>query len=201
MRLPTEALGALEIALNEYLGRDAAALRRCRALAGRGLALHVRDLALDLYLLPAGYGIQLADTFDGEPDVRLSGDLRGFARTLFAGEDAVLSGGDLHVEGDVGLAQGFARLLESVDPDWMDWLARRVGDVPAELLERGARGAGDLARRAASTLSRDAAEYLSEETRDLISNRELSDFTRGVDRLRADTERLAARVRRFEDRL
>lgn len=199
MRLPTETLGILEIALNEYLGRDAEALRRCRALAGRCLALHLRDLDLTLYLLPSAHGIQVADAFDGEPDVRLTGSSGGFARSLFAGEEAVLSGGDLHVVGDVGLAQGFARLLQGVDPDWMDWLGQRIGDVPAELLGRAARGAGTLARRATSVLSRDIAEYLREETRDLIQREELSEFTRGVDRLRADTDRLAARIRRIEE--
>lgn len=198
MRLPTETLGFLEIALNEYIAWDAETLRRCQALTGRSLALHVRELELTLYLLPARHGIQLADALDGEPDVRLSGGIGGFARSLFAGEDALLSGGDVRVEGDVGLAQGFARLLQGADSDWVDWLARQVGDVPAELLGRTARGAGDLARRAASTLSRDTAEFLREETRDLIQREELAVFTRGVERLRADVDRLAARVRRIE---
>jgi ubiquinone biosynthesis protein UbiJ len=167
-------------------------------MAGRSLALHVRELDLTLYLLPARHGVQLADAFDDEPDVRLSGSLGGFARSLFAGEDALLSGGDLRVEGDVGLAQGFARLLRGADSDWLDWLAHYIGDVPAELLGRTARGAGDLARRAASTLSRDAAEYLREEARDLIQREELDGFVRGVERLRADAERLSARVGRVD---
>lgn len=197
MRLPTEALGALEIACNEYLGRDPEALGRCRALAGRSLALHVRDLDLALYLLPASHGIQIADDLDGEPDVRLSGGMGGFARTLFAGEDALLSGGDLRIEGDVGLAQAFARLFQGIDPDWVDEIGRRFGDVPAELVGRGARGLAALARRAWINLSLDAAEYLREETRDLIQREELAEFTRGVDRLRADADRLAVRVRRL----
>lgn len=201
MRLPTEAVGGLEIVLNEYLGRDPEALRRCRAMAGRSLELHIRELELTLYLLPAAHGIQIADTLDGKPDVRLSGSPGGFARTLFAGEDAVLAGGDLHVEGDVGLAQGFARLLQGVDPDWMDWLGRHIGDVPAELVGRTVRGGGAFARRAAWVLSRDVAEYLREESRDLIQREELFEFTRDVDRLRADADRLAARVRRIEGRL
>ena len=188
----------MEIGLNGYLGRDAEALRRCRTLAGRCLALEIRDFDLTLYLLPSTHGVQVADDYDGEPDVRLSGSPGGFARTLFAGEDALLSGGDLRIEGDVGLAQGFARLLQGVDPDWMDWLGARVGDVPADLVGRALRVGGALARRAASTLSLDAAEYLREETRDLVQREELDEFTRGVDRLRADAARLAARVRRIE---
>lgn len=187
----------MEIGLNGYLGRDAEALRRCRVLAGRCLALDMRDLDLTLYLVPAAHGVQVADEYDGEPDVRLSGSPGGFARTLFAGEDALLSGGDLRIEGDVGLAQGFARLLQGVDPDWMDWLGAHVGDVPADLIGRALRGGGALARRAAATLSLDTAEYLREETRDLVQREELDEFTRGVDRLRADTDRLAARVRRL----
>lgn len=197
MRLPTEALGVLEIAINDYLSRDPEALRRCRELNGRTLALAVRELELTLYLLPVAHGIQVMDAFEGTADVRLEGGLGGFARTLFSGDASLLAGGDLRIEGDVGLAQRFADLLQNVEPDWMDWLGSRVGDVPAELIGRAARGARTFGGRALSVLSRDAAEYLREETRDLIQREELAEFTDEVDRLRADVDRLSMRLRRL----
>lgn len=197
MRLSSGALGTLEIALNRFLAGDERALAQCADLAGRSLALRVQELDLELYLLPHGHGLEVADRFATEPDVRLSGRLRGFARTLFAGDNASLTGGELRIEGDVGLAQAFARLLQGVDLDLEDWLAQRIGDVPAHLAGRAARSVGAFARRAVNEFSLDAAEYLREETRDLVARAEVDEFSRTVDRLRADTDRLAARLRRL----
>src|SRR5699024_4816537 len=103
-------------------------------------------------------------------------------------------------EGDVGIAQQFARLFASVDFDIEDWLDARLGPVPAHVLGRGLRGAMALGRRAADHLSRDTAEYLREETRDIIGRREHAAFVDDVDELRADSERLAARIRQLAGR-
>lgn len=196
MRLPSAVIGALEIALNDYLAGDAEALRRCAELDGRCLAVHVRDLDLTLFFLPARHGIQVATQCQETPDVRLSGGLRSFARTLAAGEGGAL-GGDLRIDGDVGLAQGFARMLRAVDLDLEDWLARHLGDVPAHLLGRTARDFGRFARRAGDSLSYSAAEYLREETRDLVHRDDIDAWMREVDELRARADRLAARINRL----
>lgn len=206
MKLPSAVLGALEIAINQYLSSDTQALQRCAALSGRSLAVHLSDFDLELYFLPHAQGLQLADKLDGaayaqgdtqQPDVRLSGSSRVFANTLFAKGSGSLMGAGLRIEGDVGLAQGFAQMFQHVDVDIEDWLEPRIGDVPAHLLGRVLRGAGGFMRRAASTLSLDTAEYLREETRDLVHRDEVAQWTQEVDRLRADTDRLQARLRRL----
>lgn len=193
MRLPGEVLGALEIALGHVLAEGART--QAGRLAGRSLALYVRELDLELVLLPDSHGFRVSDQPLDAPDVRLSGDARAFARHLFGGGEML--GGGIRIEGDALLAQAFARLLRSAEFDPEDWLAARLGDVPAELAGRCARGVFGLLGRAADTLSLDTAEYLREETRDLVSRRQMAAWTQEVDRLRADTDRLAARLRRL----
>jgi len=200
MKLPSALLGALEIGINQYLSGDSEALKRCAALQGRSLAVHLTDLDLEFVFLPHANGLQLVDQLSDAADVRLSAKLPVFARTLFAGDESSVLGAGLRIEGDVGLAQGFARMFQHVDMDLEDWLEPRVGEMPARFLGQALRGASAFARRAASTLSLDTAEYLREESRDLVHREEVADWTHAVDRLRADADRLDARMRRLQNK-
>ena len=200
MRLPSALLGALEIGINQYLAGDSEALKRCAALQGRSLAVHLSDLDLELIFLPHAHGLQLVEELSEPADVRLSASLAVFARTLFAGHESSVLGAGLRIEGDVGLAQGFARMFQHIDLDIEDWLEPRIGELPARFLGQALRGARAFAGRAVSTLSLDTAEYLREETRDLVHREEVAEWTGAVDRLRADADRLSARLRRLQQR-
>ena len=191
------ALGALEIALNQYLRGDPRALARCRQLQGRTLAIDVRDLALEIHLRAHDDALEVTDRLDGTADVRLSAPAAVFARTLFAGGGASVAGRGLRIEGDVGLAQDFANMLSDVDIDIEDWLEPRVGGLPAHWIGRGIKQSRAFAERALRSLSADTAEFLREETRDLVHADDVNEFIGEVDRLRADADRLAARVRRL----
>lgn len=200
MRLPSAAYGALEIALNRYIASDDHAFDHCVALAGKSLQVDFSDLGLTLVFVVTDHGLQVMPVAEGGPDVRLQGSSRAFARIFFAGAEEGLTGGALRIEGDVGVAQQFARLFASVDFDIEDWLDARLGPVPARFVGRGLRGAMAFARRAADTLSLDTAEYLREESRDVIGGREYAVFADAVDMLRDDTDRLAVRIKRLAAR-
>lgn len=199
--LPTPALGAAEIALNRYLGQDAAALARCRELAGHSLELRLADLGLRLVFMAEGHGMQLRGAMDtGEADVCLTGASTAFARVLFAGAGEGIAGSGLRIAGDVGLAQRFADLFATVDFDLADIVDARLGPVPAYVVGRGLATAKAFFSRAVRELPEQAAEYLREETRDAIGGWEHEQFVAEVETLRDDAERLAARVRRLENR-
>lgn len=200
VKLPTAAYGALEIALNRYIASDDHAFERCLALAGKSLQVDFSDLGLSMVFVVTSHGLQIMPAAESTPDVRLQGKSSAFARIFSAGAGEGLTGGALRIEGDVGVAQQFARLFASVDFDIEDWLDARLGPVTAHFLGHGLRGAAAFARRAADHLTLDAAEYLREETRDVIGRREHAVFADAVDTLRDDTERLAARVQRLAAR-
>ena len=61
-----------------------------------------------------------------------------------------------------------------------------------------ARGALSWGSQAAQALGRATADYLQEESRDLPPAAAVERFLEEVDRLRADSDRLAARVARLE---
>ncbi len=199
-RLPSAIYGSLEIGLNRYIASDDRALERCAGLAGKSLQVDFSDLGMTMVFVATGHGIQIMPASEGAADVRLDGKSTAFARIFFAGAEEGLTGGALRIEGDVGVAQQFARLFASVDFDIGDWLDARLGPVPAYFFGRGLRSATAFARRAVDTLSLDAAEYLREETRDVVGTREHARFAGAVDTLRDDADRLQARVRRLPAR-
>jgi ubiquinone biosynthesis accessory factor UbiJ len=106
----------------------------------------------------------------------------------------VVQRGDVRIEGDAELAEKFRELASLLKPDLEDELSLVLGDVPAHQIGRFARAAAAWSRKAAATSVRNAAEYLGHESRDVVPRSEAEHFFRGVDSLREDVDRLAARI-------
>jgi ubiquinone biosynthesis protein UbiJ len=98
------------------------------------------------------------------------------------------------VEGDAETAQCVRTLLETLQIDWEGRLANRVGVSVAERVFGAVRAGRRLGNETLATLAINVAEYLQEESRALPAAAEAGEFLREVDSLRADCERLEARV-------
>jgi ubiquinone biosynthesis protein UbiJ len=195
---PAPVLAAtLETALNLYLQQDPDALRRCEALQGKVVALDITGLGLSLYFLPAADGIQVLSHYEGEPDTRLRGSPLGLARMSLGSRDDSLFEGAVEISGDTETGQQLQDILAGTDWDWEEQLARLTGDVVAHQIGGVARRAGRLLGTSLDTLERDVSEYLQHEALLLPCRAEVDSFLTGVDRLRADTDRLSARVERL----
>ncbi|MEF8833717.1 MAG: sterol-binding protein, partial [Halofilum sp. (in: g-proteobacteria)] len=112
----------------------------------------------------------------------------------------VLFGGALRVAGDVQAAKAYKRLFDTLDPDWEEALARVMGDIPAHETARLLRHAGARASRIGADRRTDLRAWLVDEMEALPARAEVDDWMDRVDRLRADADRLAARVHRLERR-
>jgi len=193
-----EALvGPLQRALDALIAARARTRAQAATLDGRTVAVELR-----------GFGIALA--FSGEderlivragddapaPDATLAGPLPAFLRAL-ASDPTVLPPG-LTVSGDALLVRDLRTLLAGLEFDWEERASRVVGDAAAHQLGRMARAFGGWSRHAGDRLSRDLAEYLREETRDLVAKDEVAAFNDGVDAVRSDVERTAARLALLE---
>ncbi len=201
MKLPPSLLGLLELGLNRALQLDPEALERMIALSGKSIAIEIRGLELVFYLLPALDGVQLAGEIEGQPDAVIRGGPFSLLHTALTGDRSRLFEGAVEIEGDMELGQRVQRLLNRLQPDWEEPLARLLGEVPAHQLGQMGRELFAWLGRAADTLARDGAEYLQEERRELPSPYELEHFMRGVDDFRDAVERLQQRLRRLQERL
>lgn len=197
MKLPSSALGALEISLTRYLQQDAPALARCAALDGQVLRIRIRELDLAFDLCPDASGIRVAAATDVEPTAAVSGSLTALARAWLRSSEGAAAAGELEVTGDTEFAQEFLRLLREADFDVEEWLSGYLGDIAAHRAGQFLRSAFGYGRRVAETLTLDTAEYLREETRDLVHAEEVAQWNGAVDRLRADADRLEARLNRL----
>ena len=201
MNTPTWLTAALETALDRYLSLDPEVAARLDRLNGKVLKVEVRGLDLHFYLLPAGHRIQVQGHYEGAPDACLSGAPLSLARLALSEQGRrTLFSGTVQLEGDTELGQQLQDILNAVDIDWEEQLARLTGDVVAHQAGNAARGAQQWAGKTRESLTLDLADYLHEETRQVPARGEVERFVADVDTLRADIERLAARVRRLQDK-
>jgi ubiquinone biosynthesis protein UbiJ len=200
----------LENVLNRGLPRSPRAQQLCAELAGRKVAVAIapgprqgqeRPPSTRYYVLVESAGVALklsavsAEALAGSPpDATLTGGPFSLLALSGPAPEAVLQRGDVRIEGDAELAQKFRELALLLKPDLEEELSLVLGDVPAHQLGRFARAAFGWTRKAASTTVRNVAEYLAHERRDLVPRGEAEQFLQGVDTLREDVDRLAARI-------
>jgi len=182
--------------LNKNIGESTAAREQCERLDGKVVAIRVRDTALASYFAVDNETVSLSAEHDAEPDVVITGSLVTLA--LLSGEDS-LRDGSLDLTGDAATAQAFQQLLTHAKPDVEEELSGVIGDTAAHTLGKFARGVGRWARQTRSIMRDNIREYLQEESRDVPSRYEVERFSKDINVLRDDVDRLAARVDRLLD--
>jgi ubiquinone biosynthesis protein UbiJ len=180
--------------LSRNIEESTPARELCQRLNGKVIAFQVRDTAFAAYFAVDGNAINLTTDNDAEPDVIITGSLVSLA--LMASEDSIRDG-SLELSGDAATAQAFQQLLLHAKPDIEEELSGVIGDAAAHALGEFARGVGRWARATRSTMGENIREYLQEESRDVPSRYEVERFTRDVNLLRDDVDRLAARIDRL----
>lgn len=196
----------LEQFANRILQLDRESLQRLREFEGKVIAIaltRTEGAVPDFYVRPSAEGLRFLSDHDGVADVTLRGEVPTLLRILIEGANTtpeLIAARALEIEGDVDLGRRFQRFLEGLDIDWEEQTASLVGDVVAHKLGNVMRGARAWRRSATQTLSADIAEYLQEESRLLAPAGRVEAFLAAVDVLRADVDRLEARLRKLQGR-
>jgi ubiquinone biosynthesis protein UbiJ len=191
---------ALEAALNRALALDPETRASLLALDGRRIQLAVEapPLAAEIRVEGERLVVGPADA-TREPDLGVRGTLGGLIAQLpFFKRDDAPPVGRVRVSGDADLARRLQRLAERFDPDWQKPFVAVFGDVLGVQVAKGVAAALREAKAAGQSIAGSTAEYLTEESRDVVGKAELHAFHDGVDMLRDDVERLAARVNRMK---
>lgn len=194
LELPLQAVSRT---LSQLVRLDPDGPRRLTGLAGHCLAVELQDTSITLLLefQEDSLSLSLLDDPGLEPDARIQGhpaDLLALAQDPEGGGKAV------HFSGDLALVRDVRKLFARLDVDWEEQLARVLGDVPAHQLGRLARGTWSRLQDSRRTLEMNLGEYLTEERRLLPPQAEVDAYLSAIDRLREDTDRLEARIRRLD---
>lgn len=198
-RLPDSVRAGIEIALNRTLACDPATLQRLAGLSGKVIAIELQGPGMTWYLLPGAGGLSVLDEYAAVPDVTLCGTPLALAHLGLDARGADrLFGGEVVLRGDTDLGRRFGELLQAVAIDWEELASRVMGDVLAHQLGNAVRASIRWGTSTVDTLGRDLAEYLQEERQWLPAHAELAAFNAAVDRLRSDSDRLEARVKRLQ---
>ena len=191
----------LENVLNRGFPRSPRAQQLCAELAGRRIAIAVVPGGKVTQLLVESSGVSLKLTPASAealaampPDATVTGGPLSLLALSGSAPETVIQRGDVRIDGDAELAQKFRELALLLRPDLEEELSLLLGDVPAHQVGRLARAVMGWTRNAATTTVRNVAEYLAHEQRDLVPRSEADQFLRGVDSLREDVDRLAARI-------
>ena len=197
MQLPLPATIAIETAFNTLLKLDESALARLPSMQGKIIALHLRGLEMHVYFLVHADKVEVMRFFDGDVDATISG--APFSMMSLAASNRALFSGEVAIDGDVETGKRFNRLLESLEIDWEEQLSRVTGDIVAHQVGNVIRDVHRWLDRSAHSFSADLSDYLREEALLTPTQNECEHFYSDVDTLRADVDRLEARLQKFEN--
>jgi len=191
-------IGTIENVLNRGLPRSPRAQQLCAELAGRRVSVEITAIGRVL-LQSTGLSLKLSAVSsealaESPPHAQIIGGPFGLLALGGSSPEAVLQRADARIEGDADVAHKFRELALLLRPDLEEELSLVLGDVPAHHIGRFARAVLGWTQKAADTTARNFAEYLGHERRDLVPRNEADQFLRGVDSLREDVDRLAARI-------
>jgi ubiquinone biosynthesis accessory factor UbiJ len=203
--MPSVADAVIERALRAAVTRARTESMRARelltALAGQRVMVVAQATPFAAVFESTGAELRF-ESLAGAPaaDATISGTPLSLLALTGADPQAVIARGDVRIEGNTETAQQFRELALLLRPDLENALSGVVGRSAAHLLMRGMRGLADWGRSSAWTSVQNLSEYLAHERGALVSRAEAEHFMRGVDELRDQLDRIAARTAQLEQK-
>lgn len=194
-----QLIGAfIEHSLNHWLAQSDCQGSVPKRIQYKQLAVTITDLKLTLVFTIDDKGHVSVLNNAENSDVKLVSDLP----TLQKLEQTelltkLIKAGDLDIDGDVQIAQGFADYFKSSFSRWRDVLASLLGDVLSYKLESGLSKAKTELEYKVEQDKQALTNYIWNEAHIAPHPIELIDFSEQVKALRQDSDRIEARIKRL----
>ena len=191
-------LRVTEILMNQFNQLNPPPSTPRKALNDKIVQLEVSDLALSITLFFSDNEVSISQSFTGPADAYISTDVASlFALARNRGKTP--SNVRLEIQGDMECSQQLKKMLDEYEIDWEEILAKLTNDVFAHSVGQGLRRFRQWVKTNFNHSSQNLAEYLIEERRTVIHPIEIKQFVSGVDQLRHQVERVAARLNRIKN--
>ena len=195
------ALAGLEQALNAALALDPKTGERLQGIDGKVIEIVFNGIGQRLFLQPQGGSLKLMGHYAGEVDTTLRGAPFDMLRLRSSRTGEAMFGRGVEIDGDVELGTRFQRIIEKLDIDWEEHIARISGDIIAHQIGNTVRDLFAWGKRSADHLGEDITDYLQEEQQILPTGWAVKEFIDGVDTLRSGVDLLEAKLKRLNKKL
>jgi ubiquinone biosynthesis accessory factor UbiJ len=185
-----------ELALNAALGQDPETKTKLDQFEQRSIAIDIKDVGQTIIVIVENQQLHLSTNSEIEATLKITANAIALAK-LGQNPDNLFSA-DIEIHGDVQFAKQLRDLLDGFDFDWEALLAEFTGDTLAYPIAHGLRQATSWAKSTHQSLQQNLAEYLREEARLLPDKSQIKDYLTDIDKLRADFDRLEARISRLQ---
>lgn len=193
----------LERAANRALYYAPVTRLQLTKLKGKSLAIELQRPNFPLLMAVGKRSLSFQNRWETPADVTIRGPaialLRQIGREDISPAELMQSG--IEVEGDQQLAQQFLQVLRDLDLDLETALGDLIGDVAAHQISDLARVGFGWLKTTAKTVLNQSRHMIAEEKEWVLTPRKFQRFQSDVEELRADTDRLQARIRRLQKTL
>ena len=190
-------LKPLEIALNHALRFDMESHEQLQRFAKRSIRIDITNLNIAVIARFSDDRILLETADEHVADLMIKAD--SFALLKLLQQPDSLFSNQIQILGDVQFAKQLQDWQQHFDFDWEQQLVRLTGDTLAYPLAQRLRRGFDWLKYNRSEFEQSVAEYLREESHYLPDKSQTTRFMQNVDLLRADTDRLEARIKRLQN--
>ncbi len=191
----TSALKPIELALNAALAQDPETKAKLDPFESRCIAINIKDFNQTISMSVKQRQLYLSTTAENTVDLTITGNALTLAK-LGSNPESLFSA-EIDINGDVQFAKQLRDLLDGFDFDWEAQLAKITGDTLAYPLAYGIKKVASWAKDNHQSMQQNIAEYLREESRLLPDKSEIKAYIQDIDTLRADFDRLEARINRL----
>ena len=209
--LTTVLATSLEKAINTALRYDPATRTGIESLSGKVVQIICEQPQLTLFFRfkpdsereDSGNILNIMAYYEVNADTTISGSAKNLGLLLLSPGHSTASSG-VQIRGDLATLSQLQAILQNVDLDWEQIVQEVTGSgitntiLPHQIATIVRQAVSSL-KNIGDSVQRNMAGYLSEELRATPSQNELENFYVNVDSLRADVDRLAARVDTFID--
>lgn len=142
--------------------------------------------------------ILLSTEYFDAPNTIIRGPISAFLTLLLFKNLREAANLGLRIEGDTSIGETLQSLFFSLDIDWEAWLSTYVGDTVAYQLGDAIGATREKTQGLLNKTSEKTREYLQSEGKYMPTPIETQAFLNDVDKLRANMDRLEARLKNLE---
>ena len=185
--------------LNRYIDLDQERAVGLNAINNKVIKLFIRELDKSLMFKVQDLHVNEIIDEDTVVDVEINISLKVLPEfALGVEQDRLIKNGGIEIKGDTHVASVFQNLLKEVEIDWEEQLSKYAGDAVAHQAGKVIKEIHSFGRRLQSNFREDLRDYMQDEIQVVATREEINEFVQEVDSVRAQTDRIEARIKRLQ---